>query len=57
MRVCRKHREDAIESLVSTKTGEEFDLCLKCAEQLRDILHGPESEPEKPKRNRKSHIK
>ena len=48
MRVCLKHFAKASEVLVSQKTGEEFDLCPICEQELREILHGkPESDAEK----------
>lgn len=40
MRVCAKHRKDAVETLKSLKDGTEYDLCSACAEELQEILRG-----------------
>ena len=51
MRICLKHRNQASETLKSMKTGEEFDLCPQCEQELREIVYGPAetvpAEPEK----------
>lgn len=39
MRICEKHRERASETLVSRKTGTEYDLCPKCEAELFEILN------------------
>lgn len=39
MRVCRLHREDAIETLRNSE-GIEYDLCKECRKMLEEILDG-----------------
>ena len=48
MRICEKHRERAVEILISSKTGTEYDLCAVCVAELEEILQG-NPEPEKVK--------
>jgi hypothetical protein len=38
MRICEKHRERATETLVSQKTGTEYDLCPICIDEMAEIL-------------------
>jgi hypothetical protein len=45
VRVCPKHFKPATESLKSLKTGEEFDLCPICEQELREIIHAPADKP------------
>lgn len=40
MRVCEKHMNRAVETLVSRMTGTEYDLCDECLKELEKILHG-----------------
>lgn len=42
MRVCELHRERAVDTLTSTQTGREFDLCEECLKKLHAILRGAE---------------
>ena len=57
MRVCEKHRERAVEILVSKISGAEYDLCKKCSDELAEILFeselSEEIEHQKVKRGRK----
>jgi hypothetical protein len=39
MRVCEKHMARASDTLVSKKTGAEYDLCEHCEKELAEILH------------------
>jgi hypothetical protein len=39
MKVCEKHWERATDTLVSKKTGTEYDLCEVCEKELAEILH------------------
>lgn len=50
MRVCKLHREEAVETLKSTE-GIEYDLCRKCRKMVETILDGnvPEKNPESKK--------
>jgi hypothetical protein len=48
LRVCQKHFKKAVEVLKSLKTGEEFDLCEECSNELREIVYGkPEADTDK----------
>jgi hypothetical protein len=40
LRVCELHRERAVDTLVSRKTGTEYDLCEGCVIVLESILSG-----------------
>jgi Zn-finger nucleic acid-binding protein len=47
MRVCELHRERATETLVSRKTGIEYDLCPACEAMLAEMLNGEDVKLEK----------
>jgi hypothetical protein len=49
LRICEKHRERAIETLFSKKTGTEYDLCSICLDELEEILSGNPTKEEKSK--------
>jgi hypothetical protein len=54
LRVCQKHFKQAVEVLKSLKTGEEFDLCEECSNELREIVYGkPDAEPDRVDRVRR----
>jgi hypothetical protein len=38
MRVCEKHWQQAVDTLVSQKSKTEYDLCEECLEELSAIL-------------------
>ena len=42
MRVCEKHIDRAVDTLVSKKDGTEYDVCQECLTNLQEILNGPE---------------
>lgn len=52
MRICEKHREKATDTLVSRKTGTEYDLCSICETELAEILHGKSDKGEEDGRRR-----
>jgi hypothetical protein len=39
MRICEKHLARASDTLVSKKTGAEYDICEICEKELEQILH------------------
>ena len=51
MRVCLKHFKSATDTLKSLKTGEEFDLCPTCEQELREIIYAAAT-PEQPAESR-----
>lgn len=46
-RFCEKHMNRATDTLISKKTGTEYDLCPICEDELAEIMQGkPDKEAE-----------